>query len=348
MASGLLGDNVTLEAKLKQSDDEQPVTVKNGETVHFDADDSTELYVTGSYLGSYKIDTKETGSIPFPLKVRLPDQQAFNVNAQVLQSQSWYKISKSDEWEPIKVGLSLNGQPLTSEQFSSVKFSAEIDGDISYRCEAAPDESAYYIYICQDDSGNFIEPETGSYDFKVTGTFTDEHARELTASDDGDFNVERYDKFWRWLFWILLLLLLLIIIWIILNHPVLPKVIYMNFPKSRSTNKVRANGTKLNLSTDLYPGELRCEAKACTPLRNSGKKSAKFRLRSISAIGSVVWYEIDGTRFKKGNNGKYVNDDGETVDQMKPLITVTDETEFKWYTNSHGAARGIIYINHND
>ena len=109
---------------------------------------------------------------------------------------------------------------------------------------------------------------------------------------------------------------------------------------------VKINGTSIGLSTDLYPGEIRCEAKACTPLKDRGKTTAAFEIKDIKPIGSVNWYEIDSTRFKKVN-GKYVNDDGETISQIKPKLRVSDDTELKWNTNRH-TVTGRIYINHND
>ena len=69
-------------------------------------------------------------------------------------------------------------------------------------------------------------------------------------------------------------------------------------------------------------------------------------MKDLKPIGSVNWYEIDGSRFKKVN-GKYVNDDGETISQVKPKIRVSDDTELKWNTNRH-TVTGRIYINHND
>lgn len=347
MKSGLLGDNVKLTAYLKQSADSEPDEIENGEKIFLEADENTELYVDGEYLDNYKISTKDTGSIPFPLKVIMPEESAFYVKAEVLQPQSWYKISDNENWEPVKATLLREGNPLTAEDFEAVKFEVAIENNLPYRCLPAPEESAYYIYICKDESGAFIKPESGSYKIDVNASFTDEQQRTLDAHDSEKFEIQKYDKFLVYLFWIFLILLILIIVWLILNHPVLPKSIYMNLPRQHVTNRVSVNGTRLGLSTSLFPGELKCEAKACTPLRNRSKRTAKFKIKSMSVLGSVTWFEIDGIRYTKGNNGKYVNNDGETVEESKPMIVVSDETEFRWFTNAHGTATGTIYINHN-
>ena len=81
-------------------------------------------------------------------------------------------------------------------------------------------------------------------------------------------------------------------------------------------------------------------------MKDRGKPTAGFEIKDIRPIGSVNWYEIDGSRFKK-TNGRYVNDDGETISQVKPKIRVSDDTELKWNTNRH-TVTGRIYINHND
>jgi hypothetical protein len=211
--------------------------------------------------------------------------------------------------------------------------------------EKVPGESAYQVFVAQDGDKNYVEPETGKYKMTFSASYTDEYERTFTDEDNASFEVQVYDKFWRWLFWLLLVILIIIIITAIRNHAVLPAAIYLS--AKRSCHSIKISGNSVLLSTDLYPGEIRCEAKACTPLKNRTKTIAAFEVKSIKAAGSVNWFEIDGTRFKKAKNGKYINSDGETAEQMKPLIRVSDDTELKWNTNRHTVS-GRIYINHND
>ena len=83
--------------------------------------------------------------------------------------------------------------------------------------------------------------------------------------------------------------------------------------------------------------------KPCTPFRNRGKKTAKFKIKRMIPMGNVEWYEIDGTKFKKNGN-RYVTEDGETAEST----VISDETEIRWKTSAGtNVAKGTVYINHN-
>lgn len=341
----LMGNDVKLSTYVKTSKDSERKEYANGAKINFEPDDSTEIWVEGEYLGKYKISSKDDKKWDWLNGIEInPDTVDFKIDATVLQSQSWFKTKDHDNWKPIRIAMTLDGQPLTDEQLANTKLTITTSGDLKYRCEPIQGESAYNVYIAQDENGKYIEPETGKYKLNASATYIDEYGEETTAKDDVSFEIQWYSKFWRWLLWILIILAIIIIIMMILNHPTLPSSIYLNI--RRTCHTVKINGTSIGLSTDLYPGEIRCEAKACTPLKDRGKPTAGFEIKDIRPIGSVNWYEIDGSRFKK-TNGRYVNDDGETISQVKPKIRVSDDTELKWNTNRH-TVTGRIYINHND
>ncbi len=341
----LMGNDVKLSTYVKTSKDSERKEYANGAKINFEPDDSTEIWVEGEYLGKYKISSKDDKKWDWLNGIEInPDTVDFKIDATVLQSQSWFKTKDHDNWKPIRIAMTLDGQPLTDEQLANTKLTITTSGDLKYRCEPIQGESAYNIYIAQDENGKYIEPETGKYNLNASATFIDQYGEETTAKDDVSFEIQWYSKFWRWLLWILIILAIIIIIIMILNHPTLPSAVFLKIKHTCHTVKI--NGTSIGLSTDLYPGEIRCEAKACTPLKDRGKTTAAFEIKDIKPIGSVNWYEIDSTRFKKVN-GKYVNDDGETISQIKPKLRVSDDTELKWNTNRH-TVTGRIYINHND
>lgn len=341
----LMGNDVKLSTYVKTSKDSERKEYANGAKINFEPDDSTEIWVEGEYLGKYKISSKDDKKWDWLNGIEInPDTVDFKIDATVLQSQSWFKTKDHDNWKPIRIAMTLDGQPLTDEQLANTKLTITTSGDLKYRCEPIQGESAYNVYIAQDENGKYIEPETGKYNLNASATYIDEYGEETTAKDDVSFEIQWYSKFWRWLLWILIILAIIIIIIMILNHPTLPSAVFLKIKHTCHTVKI--NGTSIGLSTDLYPGEIRCEAKACTPLKDRGKTTAAFEIKDIKPIGSVNWYEIDSTRFKKVN-GKYVNDDGETISQIKPKLRVSDDTELKWNTNRH-TVTGRIYINHND
>lgn len=341
----LMGNDVKLATKVKTSKDSDYKEYTNGSKINFEPDDSTEVIIDGEYLGKYKISSKDDPDWNWLSGLNVGNPKAdFKIDSTVLQSGSWYKTGDHENWQPVKVSMTLDGKPLTDEQLAKTKLNITPSGDLKYRVEPIKGESAYNVYLAQDENGNYIEPKTGAYDLKASATYIDEYGKETPAEDTTSFEIQWYSKFWRWLLWLLIAAIIVFIILFILNRPALPSSIYLNI--KRTCQAVKINGTSVGLSTDLYPGEIRCEAKACTPLKDRTKTTAAFEVKDLKPIGSVNWYEIDGSRFKKVN-GKYVNDDGETISQVKPKIRVSDDTELKWNTNRH-TVTGRIYINHND
>ncbi len=309
----------------------------------------------GNYIDptseEYDIDINATYTDAYGRKTTVSDKAhikfasvVLSAKADVQQPGDWYKVSENASWKPIKVKLDLDGKPLTDEQLKNATITLSGDENLKYRCEPVFGESAVNVYIGQDADGNYVEPEMKKYKLDVNATYIDENGKQLTATDDAKFEVQWYSAFWKWLIWVLLLLLLIIIILLILNHPSLPSSIYL---KTKNTcNPVKINGNIIGLSSNLYQGEIKCEAKACTPFKIKGSQNARFEINKLKPAGSVNWYEIDGYRFKK-SGGKYLNDDGETIDNIKPKIQVSDDTELKWNTNRH-TVTGRIYINHRD
>ena len=341
----LMGNDVRMNTYVKTSKDSEYKEYANGSKIVFEPDDKTEIFIQGEYLGKYKISSKDDPKLAWLTGISVKNPTAdFKIDAKVLQSQSWFKTTDYENWKPIRVTMTLDGQPLTDEQLNNTKLSITASGNLEYRCEPVLGESAYDVYIAQDENGNYIKPETGKYKLGASASYIDEYGNESTSASDVSFEIQRYSKFLRWLFWLIVVAVIITIIMMILNHPTLPSSVYLNI--KRTCHTVKTNGTSIGLSTDLYPGEIRCEAKACTPLKDKGKTTAGFEVKSIKPIGSVNWYEIDGSRFKKVN-GKYVNEDNETIEQVKPKVRVSDDTELKWNTNRH-TVTGRIYINHND
>lgn len=344
--SELLGE-VKLEANVEYSDGKTLNGLKNGDIVTLESGIGADINVEGSYLKDYRISTKDSGEgLHIDLgQVGLPEQPDVSVDVKVLQPGSYYYNKEFDSWQPIRISLLYGGAPFTQEQFANLDFSISFSDEIKYTCSALPQESAYEVYICTDENGNFSEAASGRYSITAKAAFTDEYGQQKADEDKAGFEIQWYSRVWHWLIWFVILAAIIILVTLILNHPVLPSAMYLNM--RNSCQPIRKNGDRILLSTDLYPGELSCEAKACTPLKRKGKKSAKFKIKRMKALGSVLWYEIDGTRFTKVKSGKYVNDDGETIEDLKTLMIVSDGTEIKWKTNNH-VGTGDVYINHNN
>lgn len=155
------------------------------------------------------------------IKIKFAD---FKMSAEVLQSQSWYTLSDHEEWEPVKVTMTLDGKPLTDKQLKNVTLDIKSDTKLDYYVEEIPGESAYNVYIGYTEKGKYKEPETGEYELKITATYT-ESGKGTSSSDEVDFEIQSYAKFWRYLKWIIIILVLFILWLLFMLKKVLPKSI---------------------------------------------------------------------------------------------------------------------------
>lgn len=316
--SELLGgkNDKSLEAFVKQSSDEARKPIKNGSKISLTADKDTSIEVEGTYLKKFKIKNDDTnagkGLIVEPPK---PDLE---VKAEVLQSQSWYKISAHENWRPIRVDLSIEGKPLTDDQLKNVDLDILLEG-ISYRCEMVPGESAYNIYIAEDQSGKFVEPDVGKYEFKVKATFIEEFGRKLEGEDKGKFDVQTYDKFWIWLFWILIFAVIFAIWFAIMSQKVLPKKIIKDSASFSTMTagdlgenfvdvEYRRKSRSLTITTigSVAPDE-RCDVTfSLQPIDSRFKKSKdrRFKITNIYSSGTMV--SINNLEYLPHENGNWV------------------------------------------
>lgn len=339
----LMGKDVKFTTYVKNGDEEK--TYENGADFELRPDEATEVYVEATYLKDFTISTKGDEKA-FPLSINVKDPEPkFEISADVQQPQDWYKTKDHENWKPIKVLMTIDGQPLTEEQMARTQLSISSEKNAAFRYEAVPGESAYYIYVGSNENGEYAEPETGKYNLKVNATYIDEYGKEIAAKEaEAKFEVEIYDKFWRWLLWIIIIAALIIATIIILNTPAYPNKVYLEVPKRKSTYVVTRSSNAYALSTSTYPGELRCIAKPGSPLRQRGKRNARFYAKDIRAKGNVQWYEINSKRFTKGKGGKYVNDAGKTLSELKPPVILRDGTEIIWQTTL-GKRTGRVRIN---
>jgi len=223
----LMGNDVKLSTYVKTSKDAEKKEYANGSKIIFEPDDSTEIWVEGEYLGKYKISSKDDKKWDWLRKLKVKEPTIdFKIN--VSAEQTWYKLKEHDGWKPIRVALTIDGQPLTEKQLASTKFSVAISYDLKYRIEEIPGESAFNVYLSQDESGKYIEPEIGKYKLTATATYVDEYGKEVKAPDEPvEFEIAKYGAFLSWLIrnlWWILLIIALFLLWLFyMTRKVLPK-----------------------------------------------------------------------------------------------------------------------------
>ncbi len=224
----LLGGNVSLKTSYKTSSDSDFRAVNDGK-ITLEPDSSTEILVEGEYLGKYKISSRDSKDLEWlqNIVVREP-KVSFKLSAKVQQKDSWYKLSDHDKWKPIKVTLTVDGNPLSDEELLKTDFKVEQESgeELPYRYEIIPGESAYNVYIGQDDSGKYVDPDTGEYKLKFSATYVDEFGNNNPAKSTATFEVARLNRVLSWilknLWWILIILFLILVVLYILFRKALP------------------------------------------------------------------------------------------------------------------------------
>ena len=216
----LMGNDVKLSTHVRTPNG--TTEYPNNSTVHLDSGE-TYIYVEGTYLGKYKMTTEGDPDF-FPIDgLDIPDPvPAFEIDAEAQQKDRWYNLRDHENWLPVRVDMRIDGQPLTAEQMQNIVLSAEGEDGVSLRREMLPDDSAYILYVGQNDIGEYVEPETGKYKLRISADYTDEHGTVVSAEDDAGFEVRRYSRIWRVLVWILGILLLFLLWLLFMLQKVMP------------------------------------------------------------------------------------------------------------------------------
>ena len=335
----LMGEDVKLTTYVKTSSESEFTEYENGSTISLEPDSSTEVIVEGTYLKDYTLSTKDDpDAFPLPIIVFEPKVD-LAVKADVQQSQAWYQLKDHAEWKPVRVTLSIDGMPLTEEQMAQTVFEVTIPGDLAYWYEALPGESAYNVYIGHDESGNYVEPDTGRYNLKASATYTGEYGVESSAEDSAGFEIQWYSIIWRWLLWLVILGIILFITFLIMSQKVLPrqlapeKVAFFLKGKNVGGGDVTYDrkGKSLMIKSIPVPSQMDAECKASFKLyavdrRWTPSKRRRFGISDISNTSlGVTKVRIDSSSFEK-KGSKFVlkgaADDPIREETQNPIIKI--------------------------
>lgn len=260
--------NVDLKTYVKTPNDEKPVAYENGSTIDFKAGDTAEVEVIGRYLDKYTISSKDDSKWGWLTDLN-PDQQSFEINATVLQSGSWYKLSEHDKWKPIKVDVTFDGKKLSDEQLKRISLNISSNKDLLYRIEPAAGESAMNIYIAQNSDGSYLEPNTGKYKLEISASYQDDFGGKIESEQKtAKFEIQNYSKLWRYalIFGILLIILFVLGVITFILHKI----------------KVFPNGVDTENSTCIFGGKKAGGAVAQLVVTSKGlfKKTGNIRVGS--------------------------------------------------------------------
>ena len=208
-------------------------SVKQGETIDLECDENTKLKVNVNFLNRYNI-INENGSfsvVPTP-------EKGFEIKLNTDQPNNWFKLNDHENWKPIRIECTLDGEKMTDEEMSRVNLSVDPQSsdNFPYSLKSVPGESAYEIIPGLSEDGSYTEPKQGGYLFHASGTYTDEYGRNQDDSDDLTVDVSWHDYIPAWLWWLLALFLLLALIAFFLTRKVLPNGVTMGAGSQISVN----------------------------------------------------------------------------------------------------------------
>lgn len=327
----LLG-KVNIKTYVKTSKDKDYKAYDNNAKINLVPDFATDIYIVATYLKDFTLNSRDYEDLDWLKNLKVGAQSLeFEAKATVQQEGNWYKISDHDNWKPIRVDFTIKGKPLTAAQMEKVVFPLNkgTDGP-SYRYEKLANESAYVIYVGQDANGKYVEPETGTYILKDQASYVDEYGSTHTADVNAVFDIQTYDKFWRWLFWILIILILILLWLFFMTRKVLPKNIMLDSGEisigggkklDKKFIKVSYNkkGGSISVGTsNAVPADKRCSATFdLKPVDNRFVKSKDRRIKIVGINSSCKSIEINGSLYVKHKKGAWVRDIDADADTVK-------------------------------
>ena len=340
--SPLLG-NLDLSAEIIPSQGD-PMKVKNGAKISFAEDEETYIKVSGTYLEDYTI-TTDDNKAAFSFKVKLPEVADLKMNVE--GADNWYTIKDHEKWQPIKVGLTVNGAPLTAEQMDSLNFAVTPSKEtLALKVEQMKDQSAYMVCIAKDDNGVFVQPETGVYTLDFSAELpADGFGQVPKASDKKMFEIQKYAEYWRWLIYVIVFGVLIALFCIFMSQKVLPKKLnkenmsffMMGREIGGGTLRYDRKGRKLEIKSDAVPNKFDAECRASFSLVPVDRRWTASKNRQIGIVGitsstlGVNKIVVDGVIFTK-KDGKFVpkSSPDEPIDEKTNAPNIKIETRYSY------------------
>ncbi len=299
---------------LKHKDPSNPLDTKCGEC---------SVTIEALYAAPGSDQTKAN----VPLKYKIKEDTA-NLKVVLEAEQDYIVISELDSAKPIIAKLTINGAPLTAEEFEAVKLTAVVNGE---ECTLTPKQ--------QDSSYEIRLPakglKSGDYSVKVTAEYTDSLGRTTTVKESVSITLSTMPLWLKWAIGLGILLILFIIIWMILHIRVLPKYTHVvkresvmifdgedqktatafdgSIDKGQLTVYVKYAGIKGGVKMDVTPG------KESYLMKSQVKRSANVNSNSVRKFGNAAVTEAS-----IGSIKYVLNDDSGKLERMpkndKPFL----------------------------
>lgn len=185
--------NATLKTLVKGEKDSKWKEYPNGSKINFDPETPIDLVVEGKYLEDYTITTRGNPNFSWLTGLKFPAPGAIlKLNAEVTQEDSLYKLKSYESWKPIKVTLTVDGQPMTEDQLSRTKLTMKSETGVSVNYERIPGEIGFYVNVGRDEGGKYVQPAVGKHEVEIMATYTDEYGKNTSKKKDVKFEVEAF------------------------------------------------------------------------------------------------------------------------------------------------------------
>lgn len=315
---------------------------EKGKVITFEPDTVIGVRINGEYLNGIEIKTEESKDFDWLKGIKINLQPVnFKLDATVLQEKNTYVHMSDDEWDPIKVVFSLEGQPLTAEELANVKLDLRFNSELKYRTEMKESESACYIYIDENKSES-LKP-VGEYELTVSAEYTNERGRATPAGDEVEFKLQEIEKWIIDLLWILIVLAVITVITLWLIHPVLPKKVIIsegNFTKNATIKGNFNMPSRYDMRCVPVSGKARVVAKSRNfwIMSKLKPKRMTFRITDVHTSG-VGEFTCDGITYTCESGALY-DSAGEKVESM-----IIGNSSVSWDENNGGYFEGSLHIN---
>lgn len=249
-------------------------------------------------------------------------EDAFALRVDVFAPEDYIVIGELEDSQAVVVKLTLNGKPLTPEEFAAVEMQVNCSG-IKHNITCREQDSTYLIQLLPTDG---IEED--DYPIEVTAQYTDPIGRTAQAEDAANVTLSNTPLWLKWVIGLLILLFLIFLIWRIMHikkfpsrvRPVTDECTLNVGGRDETSNAtfsaklsgkqlvtyVEYNGDQIGRVTyrELAPGK---DSYLCKP---SHKRSilAK-RPTDINASGDVTSVEIGSIGYSLDKHGTLVPDD---------------------------------------
>ena len=276
---------------------------------------------------NYAAQGSDAANAKATLNYRIEDDFA-PIEVELTAAQDYIVIAELEKSRELVANLTMNGKPITAEEFKSVTLQVD-GGGINYKVTPNESNCTFAIKLTQTDGIS-----EGEYSVKAVAKYKDSIGRETEAEDTVIITLSNTALWIKWVVGLSILLLLLLLIWKILHIRVLSKnvkhkagecsmslvgkdvtegtVFNAKLTKKQLAIRTQYNGENAGIViSGLKPG------KESFLYKPQHKRNMIVSPENVRMLGEITYADINGTGFiydKK--EGKLIPEDPE----QKPFM----------------------------